>query len=139
MSMSENRSADAGAFSLPIEPTPAAVSAARRAFTAWLYEVGIDNGALDDLPVVFSELVTNATAATPQESVQTRAWLEDDDLVVEVENSIDGRWAETGRWDLDDALRGGGRGLVIVRAFTDELHIDADHDVMTVRCRRRTR
>jgi len=41
------------------------------------------------------------------------------------------------RWDLDDPLRAGGRGLLIVRSLVDDLDIDVDPEAgsTTVRCR----
>ena len=45
--------------------------------------------------------------------------------------------ADVARWDLDDPLRGGGRGLLIVRAYTDTMEIDSVGGTVVVRCARR--
>lgn len=117
-----------------------AVSEARDSFTAWLSSDGLDESTVDELTVVYSELASNA-AVQPCETggtVHTAAWREDDDIVLTVENPKCRDQPEVRRWDLDDALRGGGRGLLLVRAFTDSLEsLRSARGALLLRCRRR--
>lgn len=89
---------------------------------------------------MFSELVSNAAraAARVDDVPQIDAWTEpDDSVVLEVSNAVPPGESPVTHWDLDDPLRAGGRGLVIVRAYTDVVEVDAEDHTVTVRCRRR--
>jgi len=108
----------------------------RAAVLEWL-SGWADGDGPDELAVVVSELLANAVAATSDGTyVVVRACRDDDVVVLEVSNSYDGR--PTGNdWDLDDLLRSGGRGLVIVRALTDWVELEHRNATTTVRCRKR--
>lgn len=141
MSDAQTSASDQDGFVLAIDAHPAAVGRARGTFASWLAEVGVGEDALSELPIVFSELVTNAAEASSyDQKVSMQARLDDHDVVLlEVSNSFEPTEAEITRWNFDDALRGGGRGLVIVRELTDDLHVDATDGTLTVRCRRKCR
>lgn len=118
-----------------------ALPAQRHDFTGWLSRLGVDGDVADDLTVVFSELTTNAVHGSPNACarVNVRAACEDDELVLDVRNTTaPDRYGAT-RWDLDDPLREGGRGLLIVRALVDELDVSLDGGDLAVRCRSRVR
>ncbi len=127
-------------FESSFAPSTTALTGARKSFTAWLSTDGLDESTIEELTVAYSELVSNA-AAQPSESggvVHTAAWHDGDDIVLTVENPIAREQVGVRRWDLDDALRGGGRGLMLVRAFTDSLDwLRSARGALVIRCRRR--
>ena len=134
--------ADPAGFAAAIPATAAELPPARHDFSRWLGDAGVDDDDVADLEVVFSELVTNAIAAAtgPATPISTRAWLDRATVVVEVSNGAAGPGIDHARWDLADELRRGGRGLVIVRAFSDALEIDrTDGGAVLIRCRRAVR
>lgn len=128
-------------FERSLEPTPAAASASRRAFTDWLTYAGAVGDSIADMTVVFSELVNNATEAShglDDHPVNASAWREHGNVVVEVTNPIASTSPDFVRPDRDDPLRGSGRGLIIVQAYTDSVEILTDDlGTLTVRCERR--
>ena len=126
-------------YGSPIDAAPAAGSAARQGFTAWLDDADVAADVADELTVAFSELVANAIVASEgcDRQIRVGSWFDGDDLVLEVANPIEpGSPSSIEHWDLDDPLRAGGRGLVIVRAYTDDLSVSSTEDMVVVRCRR---
>jgi anti-sigma regulatory factor (Ser/Thr protein kinase) len=100
----------------------------------------LDDDAIEDLEVVYSEIAANAVAAspTPDDEVRVRAMLDEAVLVLEVSNRTNGAVTPVVAPDLDDPLRPNGRGLLIARAFVDSVDIEADGpDRLRVRCCRR--
>lgn len=133
---------DAERFTWHLDPDLEAVPIARRAFEAWLRGSHVVDDDVHDLAVVLSELAANAAnGATPGTQARIEAHIEvrtdHRDLHLDVANHVDPATAEVRRWDLDDELRGGGRGLLIVRAYTDSMDIDTDGSQVWVRCTRR--
>jgi anti-sigma regulatory factor (Ser/Thr protein kinase) len=116
-----------------------ALSRARRAFAAWLDRRACDDVA-EEMEIVFSELAANAVDASPDvvDEVTGRAWCEGPDLVLDLVNRTDPTIPAAPRWDLDDPLRTGGRGLVITEAFVDSVEVTLEPGQrLLVRCRRR--
>lgn len=114
---------------LTLPATAASVATARRALVDWLRDVAVaGDEVVDDLAVVVSELAANATrtAEVHGGSVTVQAAVRDGAVVLRVGNPADMWVPPTHRWDMDDPLRGGGRGLQIVRAFVDELRVEQD-------------
>lgn len=114
------------------------LSDARHSFSTWLDDVGVGADRVEDLSVVFSELVSNAVRETPDgaDPVTVRATADDQGVQLEVTNAVDERHSETGSdWDLDDPLRSGGRGLLLVSAFVDDVDVDLAGDRLVLRCR----
>lgn len=142
MTASQPSSPTDDAFRTSFPPRMDALARARRAFSAWLRR-RTQGEAVDELEVVFSELAANAVDASPEgsEEVIGRAWCEGSELVLDVVNRTDPVAAATepvGRWDLDDPLRAGGRGLVITEALVDSMEVRlAPGQRLVVRCRRR--
>jgi len=115
-----------------------AVPLARRAFEGWLRDADVPADDAHDLTVVLSELASNAAnGAAPGTDARVEAWLEGSVLHLDVANRVDETSADVRRWDLDDQLRGGGRGLLIVRAYTDSMEVDTVDGEVWVRCTRR--
>lgn len=113
--------------------------AARVAMRAWLDEHQVVADDASELEVVVSELISNAVEASAADgSIRISARLDDEDsIVLSVANDAGSSVPIESRWDLDDPLRGGGRGLVIVRAFVDDINFDTTIPERTVvRCRR---
>ena len=89
---------------------------------------------------MFSELAANAVVASPDtaDEVTGRAWCDGPDLVIDLTNRADTAARNAPRWDLDDPLRTGGRGLVITEAFVDSMEVTLEPGQrLVVRCRRR--
>lgn len=116
-----------------------AIPEARHAFQDWLRGLGAGAEDVADMAVVLSELASNALAGAEgtDTGIDIRARIDGDELQLEVANQVGGAVDHVLRWDLDDPLRGGGRGLMIVRAYTDTLEIDSAGSTVTVRCTRR--
>ena len=116
-----------------------AVAGLRRDFSDWLSSEAVDAETRAELGVVFSELGANAVHGSPGASspIGVHAWSEGCEVVLEVRNVAAGTPSAPVRWDLDDPLRGGGRGLLIVQAFVDALDVQQDDDThVVVQCRR---
>lgn len=130
------------AFQTSFPPRTDALARARKAFSTWLRR-RTQGDAVDELEIVFSELAANAVDASPDGSdeVTGRAWCEGSELVLDLVNHTDpaATAAEpAARWDLDDPLRTGGRGLVITEALVDSVEVRlAPGQRLVVRCRRR--
>lgn len=127
------------AFAWSLAAGPGSVSAARRAFVTWLAELSSDDDLLQDMAVVVSELASNAIDGGEPDHLEAevRADVEADVINLVVSNRLPDDVTDIRHWDLDDPLRGGGRGLMIVRAYTDSLVVDSIDGRVTVRCSRR--
>ena len=124
---------------LTVDAATAAASAARFELVEWLEVNDADEVAVEELAVVISELVSNAVrACRPGTNPSVSAWIEDEDVFLEVGNTLRPDAAAHTDWDLDDTLRHGGRGLLLVRAFVDDLEVEPDMSTEGVvfRCRR---
>jgi anti-sigma regulatory factor (Ser/Thr protein kinase) len=116
-----------------------AVGTARRAFADWLRR-RTRGDVVIEMEIVFSELAANAVDASPRENdeIRGRAWCDGPDLIMDLTNRADATSAQVPRWDLDDPLRTGGRGLVITEAFVDSVEVALEPGQrLVVRCRRR--
>ena len=102
----------------------------------WLAGVTTSDERVEDLSVVISELGANAVRGTPDraEPPSVSAWVEDGLLVLEVANRVDEITVPDADWDFEDPLRTGGRGLLLVSAFVDDVHVDVQGDVLVIRC-----
>ena len=89
--------------------------------------------------MVISELASNAIDGGDPGApdAEVHADLDGDVISVVVSNRLPDGVTDIRRWDLDDPLRGGGRGLMIVRAYTDSLSVDSTGGTVSVRCTRR--
>ena len=114
------------------------LSTARREFAAWLEAVGVDHEVADDLLVVMSELGANAVRESPEDAVAPtfEAALDASSIVVDVANEVDvaAHVPAKESWDLDDPLRTGGRGLLVVSALMDEVDVEVEGRRLHVRC-----
>ena len=115
------------------------VAPARAAVVDWLRAWSSDDDLLDEMAIVVSELFANAVDASPrgEHHVLLRICRDVDAVVLEVTNRLDGGRVQPQRWDLDDPLRGGGRGLLIVDSLVDSTEFDERPGETTVRCRKR--
>lgn len=121
----------------------AVISEARAMLDRWLADAGVDDlEVVGDLSVVLSELLANAVAASPPgASVIVRTQLDDGTVVLSVVNDVRKWVPPTERWDLDDPLRPGGRGLLIVSSLADDVTVqhDIEDDCTVVTARLRLR
>lgn len=126
-------------FAWRLDADPGSVSAVRQAFVSWLTGVSLDDELLEDLSVVISELASNAMdggePGDPEGEVH--AAVDGDVINLVVSNRLPEGVTDIRHWDLDDPLRGGGRGLMIVRAYTDTLDVESSGGAVSVRCTRR--
>ena len=118
----------------------AQIGPGRAAFEQWLRTVGVSGDTAAELAIVFSELAANAVTASPGGSVvHIRAVCNNGEIVLEAENGSPHSTPRSSHaWDLADPLRPGGRGLLIVTAYMDNVEVaPADEaDGILVRCRR---
>lgn len=127
-----------GEFAWRLDAAAGSISEARHAFESWLRELVPVDDDVHDMTVVLSELASNAASGAAEGTApEIRAHVAGDDLHLEVLNRVHDDASGVARWDLDDPLRGGGRGLLIVRAYTDSLEIDTVDGAVRVRCVRR--
>jgi anti-sigma regulatory factor (Ser/Thr protein kinase) len=128
-----------GEFAWRLGAGAGSIASARQAFVTWLGHLTADADLLQDMSVVVSELASNAlNGGDPGEpDTEVRAELEDDVLHLVVSNRLPDEITDIRHWDLEDPLRGGGRGLMIVRAYTDSLNVDTVGGTVIVRCTRR--
>ena len=130
------------AFVHQLRAGPEALRDARRLFRQWLSSQAIDPEDCDDLVVVMSELGANALTAadgSPNAIITVRARRGDSHVDLEVENSAEADAGAVTFLDHADPLRGRGRGLMIVAAYTDAIDVvpaDRSHGLI-VRCRKR--
>ena len=110
---------------------------ARMILRQWLREQRADDQMTDEMLVVASELCTNAVQHASSGIAEMRAWREDGSLVLEVEAVDRPRGVSPIVRDLEDPLAEGGRGMVIVERFCDDVALSLDGRRRTVRCRRR--
>ena len=114
------------------------LSAVRAEFVAWLEGAGVVADRIDDLSVVLSELGANAVRETPDgaDEACVTAAIDAGVLVMEVSNEVSPSSSTPSEheWDLSDPLRTGGRGLLLVSAFVDDVDVDVVDRRLVVRC-----
>lgn len=125
------------AFASTFMSTAADLVRAREDFSDWLAGLDVSDDVRSDLSIAFSELGSNAVAAVDDgdHELHVAGWRSGSELVFEVTNPVVKRPGPLTRWDLADPLRGGGRGLMIVRALTDAIEVRNNDGHLTVRCR----
>jgi anti-sigma regulatory factor (Ser/Thr protein kinase) len=123
-------------FPVRLVSSLAALAAVRESFVEWLADVTSSEEDIEDLSVVISELGANAVRGTPEgaEPASVSAWLNGRTVVLEVANRVEGITVPDADWNLEDPLRTGGRGLLLVSAFVDDVHVDVEGDVLVIRC-----
>ena len=120
--------------------TLAALAAVREEFAEWLSGITSSEEKVEDLSVVISELGANAVRGTPdgRDPARVSAWVDEDaderTLVLEVANHVEDVTIPDADWDLEDPLRTGGRGLLLVSAFVDDVHVEVEGDLLIIRC-----
>lgn len=120
-------------------PDLAQLAGARTDFAEWLAGVGLTEDRVGELAVAFSELVANAVRESPPgaDPASAHAVLGGDGrLVLEVSNEVAATSPEEVKehWDLNDPLRTGGRGLLLVSAFVDDIVVDVAGERLVIRC-----
>lgn len=138
--MAAQRTTEIERFHDRLDPTSVALSESRAAFEGWLSGTAVGEDVAEDLMVVFSELVANAVRASAAASgqVEASAWAEPGKIVLRVANPVEQAAAPVSQPDLADPLRTGGRGLVIIRAYTDTLRTEVHDETIVIHCERRT-
>lgn len=114
----------------------AALATVREEFAEWLRGIGAAEDKVEDLSVVISELGANAVRGTPEgcDAPTAAAWVDDRVVVLEVGNHVEEIAVPGAAWDLEDPLRTGGRGLLLVSAFVDDVRVEAEGDLLIIRC-----
>jgi len=106
---------------------------ARHQVMDWGASAALHPDLFPDVEVVTSELVANAIHASPPgERIHVGVSAGCPGICLEVANLV-GATAVT-PWDLRDPLRGGGRGLLIVRALVERLDVEVRDAWTVVRC-----
>jgi PAS domain S-box-containing protein len=128
-----------GPFSHKFHANEAVVPLARHLLADWLANQPVEAGDVEDLPLVVSELCTNAVRAARTEVV-LRAWAEGDALVIEVEDD-GGRPVPQRRVGLEpevpDIGEEHGRGLYLAESLSDEMTTRVEDGRTIVRATRR--
>lgn len=117
-----------------------ALPLARRELASWLRAAGVPDDVSDELLVVLSELFSNAISASAggHQEAAVDAEISARSVTLVVTNPPDSGFGSVDRYDYDDPLRPGGRGLLIVEALVDDLAVvpPSAHRSLSVRCRR---
>jgi anti-sigma regulatory factor (Ser/Thr protein kinase) len=117
-----------------------ALPAARRELASWLRGADVPDDVGEELLVVLSELLSNAISASPDgdQEAAVSAEISDGSVTLVVTNPPESGFGAVDRYDYDDPLRPGGRGLLIVEALVDDLAVvpPSPHRSLSVRCRR---
>ena len=114
-------------FQHRFSPNDAGVALARHLLGDWLTRLPLEGQEADDVLLIASELSTNAVrhSSGAPGSVLLRAWVEDQDVVLEVEDDGEGlAWPES-LDELPDTDAEQGRGLFLVNALADD--VEAEH------------
>lgn len=121
-------------------PHTAAVPLARHLLEDWLRHQPVDPAAVPDLVLIASELCSNAVNASAgtHGGLSLRAWLERDDVVVEVCDDGPGlAMPERLETEPPPGAAERGRGLYIVRMLADEVAVTNDGTGSAVRAVKR--
>lgn len=122
----------------PTQPMGAVsqLSEVRARFVGWLRKAEVDAERIDDLSVVLSELGANAIRETPDGAPrpEVTARIVGSRLELTVTNEVAPDAGPADAWDLADPLRTGGRGLLLVSAFVDDVEVDVAERRLVVRC-----
>ena len=128
-----------GPFSHRFHANEAVVPLARHLLADWLANQPVDPGDVEDLPLVVSELCTNAVRAARSEVV-LRAWAEGDSLIIEVEDD-GGRPVPPRKVGLEPEIPAigeeHGRGLFLAESLMDDLTTRVEGASTIVRAVRR--
>ncbi len=115
------------------------LSVVRSEFGHWLQALGLEDSKVEDLLVVISELAANAVRESASDAGLPTLAASYDAAAIELEvvNDVDSakhdEWKQD--WDLDDPLRAGGRGLLVVSALVDEVDVEVQGERLCVRCK----
>lgn len=112
-----------GPFEHHLSPSQATVPLARNLLREWLTRVPVEDDAVHDLLLVATELCANAVehAQWTEGGVVLRAWAEDTDVIVEVEDDGGGLTWPSVDDEPPDPESEQGRGLWLVHTLTDEV------------------
>ncbi|MGH9153584.1 MAG: ATP-binding SpoIIE family protein phosphatase, partial [Acidimicrobiales bacterium] len=128
-----------GPFEHRLSHSMAAVSVSRGLLREWLVRVPVDADAVHDLLLAATELCANAVehATWQGDGVVLRARTEGADVVLDVEDDGGGlNWPMFGP-EPPDPRAEHGRGLWLVRTFTDEVTPETSGDRTRIRCVKR--
>lgn len=95
-----------------------------------------DRGRLEEILLVVSELGANAVEATPADRPPPvlHAHVDPRGLHLAMANHVGDPGDGVHPWDYADPVRAGGRGLLLIAAYADEVVITPDADAVTVEC-----
>ncbi|HET7488127.1 MAG TPA: SpoIIE family protein phosphatase [Acidimicrobiales bacterium] len=128
-----------GPFEHRLSQSMAAVSVSRGLLREWLVRVPVDADAVHDLLLAATELCANAVehASWQRGGVVLRAHTEGADVVLEVEDDGGGLAWPLHLLEPPDPTVDHGRGLWLVRTFTDVVTPDTNADRTVIRCVKR--
>ncbi|HUR49000.1 MAG TPA: SpoIIE family protein phosphatase [Acidimicrobiales bacterium] len=128
-----------GPFSHRFRANEAVVPLARHLLTDWLANQPVEPADVEDLPLVVSELCSNAVRAARTEVI-LRAWADGDALIIEVEDD-GGRPVPRRRGGLEPEVPAigeeHGRGLYLAESLTDEMTTRVEEGRTIVRATRK--
>lgn len=110
---------------------------ARSDVSSWLRACGADDGTIERVALIASELASNAVQATPGRSYHLRllsvGWRRLE-LTVRSDRTSESR-PPLGDWGPKSLLAPQGRGLAIVAALSEDVRVLVDDDQVVVRVR----
>ena len=126
-------------FDFQFEPTHAEASRVRQEASRLLDAAGIPPATIADVELVLAELTSNAVEQEPNLPVRLEVAVADGAVHLTVANQSTGEpqveLAASPDGGADsDVLADRGRGLMIVRALTDELWVDRDTGWTSISC-----
>jgi len=139
MPPSPTSSSSLGPFEHRLSPSMAAVSVSRGLLREWLVRVPVDADAVHDLLLAATELCANAVehASWEGDGVVIRARTEGADVILEVEDDGGGLHWPVLALEPPDPQAEHGRGLWLVRTFTDEVTPETAGARTVIRCLKR--
>lgn len=131
--------ASLGPFEHRLSPSMAAVSVSRGLLREWLTRVPVDADAVHDLLLAATELCANAVEHASWEvgGVVIRAHIDGSDIVLEVEDDGGGLHWPLLALEPPDPQAEHGRGLWLVRTFTDDVIPETAGARTVIRCVKR--
>lgn len=113
-------------------PVTESIASARDDVAAWLADYGVGPGDCDRIVLAVSELVSNAVQASSEPIAVTTPEAKGRTIRIEVTNTAaPGSVPDRDEWGPEEVLAARGRGLAIVEAVADRVHVTEESGVVS--------